>query len=357
MGTYTPFLKFKQNEILACYEYTKERDIPLVPFFDVPKPKESNEEQILDRLRIGIKQFEKNLHGIEFYIDNFDLDDSILISGSEQYRYILESLKDFNLIPVAALNRCTDHNDAALDFVINNGSKVAIRLTSEDVESYKLTKPCLSPLWNKITEVEPQEVHVILDFRVISSDVTDLATVAVKFLIALAKDFSFDKVIVCGSTIPPVITSLTKPNSDTEFERNEWHLWNAIVNLIPEDTAIRVDFGDYGIVSPDYTDTELEFWMVQNVAAPKVFYTYSTRAFVTRGGAFKSHPKGYSQYFDIADTIVKKKFFRGKAYSSGEKYIYERSVFSVPRAPKGGSPSTWLKASLTSHLTFIIDSL
>lgn len=357
MTTYTPFLKFKQNEMSACYEYLRGRNTPIVPFFDIPKPKESNETEIVDRLRIGMKQLAKTLTNTSFYIDNFDVDDSILLAGSEQYRYILNSLSQFNAIPVMALNRCADHNVAAHDFLKKRPTVVAVRLTTEDIESYKLTKPDLTLLWAMIADTEVVEIHVIFDFRVIAGEISNLAKAAAKFLIALAQDFPFHKAIITGSTIPAVITNLAKPNSGIEFERNEWHLWQAIALLLPKELMHIVNYGDYGIVSPDYTDNEFEFWLVQSVAAPKVFYTFSTKSFVIRGGAFKSHPKGYKQYFDIADTITGKAFFRGKNYSTGEKYIYERSCFSTPKAAKGGSPSTWLKASLTSHLTFIVDCL
>ncbi|KAB0654852.1 beta family protein [Burkholderia diffusa] len=357
MPGYTPFLKFKQNEISAMAEFANARDDDVIPFFDVPRPKDMSAVDILDRLRIGVKQIEKQWSKSSFYIDNFDLDDSIQLNGAPQYQYILDAVKHLNAIPVVALNRDASHNGAALSFAKNSGRELAIRLTQEDIESYKLTKPSIDALWLQIENIEPQEIHLIVDFRVISSDLEKLKGVALNFITAFSGDFFVNKIVFAGSSIPPVITSILSTNSSVSIERQEWHLWKRIEGLLPESVAPKCGFGDYGLVSPDYSDLELEVWLVQGVAAPKVFYTYDTKHFVVRGGAFKTHPSGYGQYFDIADALVAKPFFRSFTYSFGEEYIFERSVLAPVRAKRGGSPSSWLKAALVTHITFVVDSL
>lgn len=357
MPGYTPFLKFKQNEISAMAEFANARGDEVIPFFDVPRPKDMSAVDILDRLRIGVKQLEKQWSNSSFYIDNFDLDDSIDLNGLSQYKYILDSVKHLDVIPVVALNRDARHNGAALAFVKNAGSKVAIRFTLEDIESYKLAKSEISSLWEQIENVEPDEVHLVIDFRVILSGLDGLKNYAVNFVKTFAADFNFDKVIFSGSSIPPVITSVLSTNSSVVIERQEWHLWKLIEGALPKPILPKSEFGDYGLVSPEYSDLELEIWLVQGVAAPKVFYTYDTKHFVMRGGAFKTHPSGYGQYFDMADALVVMPFFRKIKYSFGEDYIYERSALAPVRAKRGGSPSSWLKATLVTHITFVVDSL
>lgn len=357
MQIYTPFLKFKQNEAAALAEFNKRRKEVVIPFFDVPRPKENDEINILDRIRKGVKQIEKSLPNSTFYIDNYDLDDSIALKGDGQYKYILDSVSHLDAIPVVAFNRDDAHNLAALDYVRNKGCKIAIRLNQEDIESYKLCKPELTLLWPSIAESHPEEIHLIIDFRVITQDIDVLKNIAVHFINSFINDFNVDEIIISGSSIPATLSTILGTNDERSIERSEWHLWESIASSVPDSINKKLVYGDYGFISPDYSDVEFEFWLIQKVMGPKVFYTYSTKFFIIRGGAFQTHPSGYGQYYAIADTIARKPFFRDMTYSYGEKYIYERSSFSPTKAKTGGSPGSWVKAGLSSHLTFIVDSL
>lgn len=357
MQIYTPFLKLKQNEVAAVADFNKNNDQLITPFFDIPRPQENNAVNIINRINTGIKQAEKHLIDSEFYIDNFDLDDSVFLNGTAQYEYLLRAIGHLSVIPVVALNRHDLHNNAALNFVAANNSKVAIRLTQEDLESYRLTKPLLLDLWKEIANANPEAIHIVLDFRVINSDLGRLAGLAGNFIDSFGQDFDVDNIIFAGSSIPAVIAELVKPNSARTIERLEVHLHHSIKAALPRFAADKFIYGDYGVVSPDYSDTELEFWLMQNVAAPKAFYPFSDNFYVVRGGAFKTHPDGYRQYFAIADSIANMKFFRGPKYSSGDKYIYDRSSFAHTKTSSSGSPGSWLKATLISHITFTVDSL
>lgn len=357
MQTYTPFLKFKQNEVAALAEFIKKRTEVVIPFFDIPRPKDSDEINILDRLRKGVKQIEKNLPNSAFYIDNFDVDDSIILQGVGQYEFILNTVSHLGAIPVVALNRDVAHNPAALNYVKNNKCPVAIRLNEEDFESYKLTKPELTTLWDELTVAKPAEIHLVIDFRVITQGVAVLKSRAVNFINSFINDFSVDQIIITGSSIPASLKTILSTNGECSIERSEWHLWSDIAASLPEDVGKKLVYGDYGFISPDYSDVEFEFWLLQKVMGPKVFYSYSTKFFIIRGGAFQTHKNGYGQYFDIADTIAHKPFYRGPAYSYGEKYIYDRSSLPAVKVKTGGSPGSWIKAGLASHITFIVDSL
>jgi len=357
MQIYTPFLKFKQNEVAALADFYKSNDDIAIPFFDVPRPQENDAANIINRINTGIKQVDRNLKDYEFYIDNYDLDDSIELLGLGQYEYILQGVSHLNVIPVVAFNRHHAHNKYALKHVSSKGCKVAVRLNQEDIESYKLTRTSLLNLWKEITIANPNEIHLIIDFRVITSELTALKNIAVNFINSFCSEFNVDRIIVTGSSIPAVITSILKPNSSKIIDRFEWHLYQDISPALSKIISNKLIYGDYGLISPDYSDTELEFWLMQTVASPKAFYTFSTNFFVLRGGAFKTHPDGYRQYFTMADSIVSMKFFRGEKYSSGDKYIFDRSSKTTTKISKGGSPSSWLKATLSSHLKYIVDSL
>ncbi len=353
MSLYVPFLKLKQNEISATALVVKGLGDQLTPFFDIPRPQEVSEKAIIKRLMLGRECIDKHLPDTEFYIDNFDLDDSIKLGAQDQYAFILDMFADRPIIPVVGLHREDTHNSWAISCAMSR-KKIAVRLLPQDIESYLLTRLSLQNLWDDLLTVEDVEIHLILDFRVINGVPADIASLAHAFINSFKSEFAADKYVVTSSSISPFIRDIVGTKGQANLARKEWLLWETLSGLDAKSTAIA--FGDYCTVSPDYTDMELESWMMQSVATPKVFYTYKDMYFVCRGGAFKTHVDGYKQYFTIADTIVKQAFFR-KNYSYGEKYIYERCS-SSPRLPKtGGSPSSWLKATLVSHMTYTCNNL
>lgn len=189
MKHYVPFLKMKQNEIGAIKSLSKSIANGITPFFDIPRPKESTEHEISERLRIGKKNADLHLSKTQFYVDNFDIDDSIPFAGtSDQYDAILNLFSTHNIIPVAALNRSPKHNVAA----IKHGSArkiLAIRLTHEDIESYRITKPSLNQIYAEIRTKNIDRVDLIIDARVIKDSPQDLAAMVLKFLAAFDQDF------------------------------------------------------------------------------------------------------------------------------------------------------------------------
>lgn len=353
MPKYIPFLKMKQNEIQAIRELKGSvRDV-IVPFFDIPRPKNSDEDEILERLRIARKNADADLVNEVFYLDNFDLDESIDLNGKPQYEAILDAFSSFDVIPVVGLYRDERHLIAALNRSKTSKMPVALRLTAEDIESFKLSYSQISDVLASLEDAGIDELHVILDLRVVSNDAEVAANTALKFIEQFEKKFNYAKLVVSGSTIPANVAQIVKAKHNVIFQRREWLVWN---NIKDNDELERNwIFGDYGVVSPDYTDMELDYRIVQNIATPKVFYTFKDSFYAARGGSFKSHPSKYGQYFSIADTLVDFPHFRKKDFSFGEKYIHERSYKAVKKSTKAGSPSSWLKATLVSHITFIAE--
>lgn len=356
MKHYVPFLKMKQNEIGAICELKDEiRDL-ITPFFDIPRPKENTESEIVERLRIGKKHADANLSGIPFYLDNYDIDDTIPLDGRYQYESILDLFSAHKVIPVVALNRDPRHNIAAISFSARNSSKILLRLTSQDIESYRISKYEIDQIYSELLRNGIDNVDVAFDFRVITTDPAVLGANALKFLANLEADHFVNNIIISGSSIPASVRDLLKTKEYTHVARRECLLWSYIEKNNVK-SGRKFIYGDYGLVSPDYTDMELNFAMIQNVAAPKAFYTFKDNYFLVRGGAFKTHPDKYGQYFSIADLIIGQKFFRPHTYSYGEKYIADRSGRAKIKLKKAGSPGSWLKATLATHITFVLDSL
>lgn len=358
MIKYVPFLKFKQNEIQSIGVLDGSVRNQLSPMYDIPRTQKiMDEAEIIDRLRIAGKELgkarEKDID-YKFFVDNFDIDDSVYLGGVPQYRAMLTMLSNYRVMPVLAFDRHSDHNVAALDFVKSRpGTDVGIRLQMIDIESYNLTKSNLQALWADLAVAKPDNVILLIDLRIIE-DPVDAKKKVERFVTSFQGDFPDAIMVVSGSVVPASIAGLLQTNSKVYIPREEYKLWRAL-NSMP--AFKQVLFGDYGVVSPEYSDLDIEPEYISSRSAPKVFYTYHDAFFIARGRRFKTHK--FKQYFDISDVVVDEPFFRLTTphYSYGEQYIYDRSYKAPVRSDKTGSPGTWIKSSTAAHITFVVNNI
>jgi len=125
-----------------------------------------------------------------------------------QYRAVLATLSNYQVMPVLAFDRHPDHNVAALDFVKSRpGTDVGIRLQMIDIESYNLTKSNLQALWADLVVAKPQTVILLIDLRIID-DAADSKRKVERFVASFQGDFPGAKVVVSGSVVPASIAGL-----------------------------------------------------------------------------------------------------------------------------------------------------
>lgn len=355
MIKYIPFLKFKQNEIQGIAQLDSGIRNQITPLYDVPRSQNiMTEFEVLKRIRLAAAELKKSKDADSeywFFVDNLDIDESINLAGSFQYRYMLNALKDYSLMPVVALDRSPDHNSAAFDFIRMKSGSLGVRLQEEDIESYGITKPRLDLLWTEIQAAQPAGVVLLIDLRIVDDHAESKRKVE-RFLSRFKLDFQVDATSVSGSVIPGNIATLIGTDVQKHVVREEYLLWRSLTSSPDYQNVL---YGDYGVVSPEYSDLDLNPELMSGVSTPKVFYTHSDQFYISRGRRFKTH--GYQQYFTIADDIVGQAFYRGAAYSYGDNYIHERSFLSARRPPKGGSPSTWIKSLIAAHITFIVNTI
>ena len=291
MYNYAPFLKFKQNEIQAVFSIYPEAQEFTLPLFDIPKDKRQDSElDILSRLSKGEKQLaahSKKIPNLNFFIDNYDLDDSVLLGGAQQYRYILDELKAYNIIPVVAFDRAPDHNVAAIEHCKNKCKWLGIRLQSEDFQSFNLLKPKLAKVLDEATNAGVTKTYLFFDCRLIEKqgDVDDLKASIEKFYNQCSQLFAITHYIVVGSVIPANITKLMKTKTTMTVERLEDNLWR---KLIVTPALSEINYGDYGVVSPEFSEADLPVELMSKFMAPKVFYTIKGFFYAERGGQFQA---------------------------------------------------------------------
>lgn len=351
---YVPFLKLKANEIRGYGDLHPEIKNQIIPFFDVSLLKDMTLESLCENLVSMKKNIIKSLDGYEFYMDNLEHENA----SFQNYRIVLETFSDLNIIPVVGLDRNSDHITAVHDFLSNSAKekKIAIRFFLDDIQSFRVIKDDIIVHLGQLILLA-DSVDLIVDCRVLRADNLDyIISRFVKFIQDFAKELPFDNVIITGSSL----SAKTRENIDTdeekEIERLECTLWKKL-KLHIEELDFNVVFGDYTFIPPETAEQTLDVRIMQNVMTPRIFYTFDNKFFAVRGTAFKTSLDGFKQYFGLARKIAIKPYYRGMSYSEGDNYIYEHGVTPIPSSTTSGSPSSWIRAMVNAHIVFVTNQL
>ncbi|HEM8820267.1 TPA: hypothetical protein U2R14_000816 [Raoultella planticola] len=362
MYNYTPFLKLKVSEIGALKELKDNKKKGLTPFFDFPrkKPKKSrygtttlkDKKELFynDLVRLESK-FNLNLTWInKFYLDNYDIEDGISIDGRYNYFNIIESFSKFGMVPVIALDRSIEHIKAIKYGFTENlfkHKKIAIRLTKEYFSSYLLFEDELLDLIDELKKYV-ECFDFVFDCRVCKKGDSILLSKQIIAFIEhlLTKNIPLGHVITTGSMIPASISELLTTQSELDVEREEIKVFvsvNAAFESVKD-----INFGDYGAVSPEYSDIELFDEDMQNITTAKVIYPYSDRIFVKRGGRVKGDK---FQYNEFAEYIINERdIYRGKDFSKGDLFLYQKANYEG----KSVTAASIVKPLVNIHLSYMI---
>lgn len=348
---YIPFLKLKNNEISALKDLPANIRANLTPLLDIPRIKDMRAADFVSRIDIALKCLNSHWDKKKsFYIDVFDISPKLKPDGKNIYQYYLEKLCDFKLIPVIGLDRDQEHIRSVATYLRTSGhkKKIGIRLLPSDFISFDAVKDEIDDLLGEIIDLS-DSVDLLLDARTLTKEtVKGIASSAAEFANRFSAEYDSRRIVITGSSIPSSISEVVGTNEAKTFERLEKQLWSTFSSKCSLDKSL-INFGDYGTVSPEYSDIDLSPEMFPNVATPKIIYTSDKTYFVVRGGAFKTHPLGYRQYYTLAKIVASQSFFRGPVFSSGDKYIHERSCGNGT----SGSPGSWVKVVVNSHLSFV----
>lgn len=348
---YIPFLKLKNNEVSALKELSSELLANVTPLFDIPRIKDMNAADFISRIRIALKSLNSNWDKNKgFYVDVFDITPGLKPAGKDIYGYTLDKFKAFNVIPVVGLDRDEDHLNSVVSFLKKSPKKnrIAIRLLPADFINFDAVSDEIGELLGEIIKLS-KSVDLILDARILSSvDVELVAINAAIFATKFEKMCKFRRVVISGSSIPSSVSEIVGTNGEKTIVRLEEKLWSTFKLKYKANDSV-IALGDYTVISPEYSDIDISPEMFQNIATPKIIYTYTKNYYTVRGAAFKTHSLGYKQYFALAQKIATKPFFRGPAFSAGDQYIDERSSGQGT----SGSPGSWIKNSVNSHVSFV----
>lgn len=349
MNSYSPFLKLKSNEIIALGELESDVLENITPLFDFPRPDEgkSAEQFSSDISRLSRSVLKHIPDILELYIDTYDYDHREFIDGKYSYYRLVESFNGINVIPVISIDRSDDHLNSVLelkrDSIISN-SVIALRFTAEDFENFRVIEDEIIEIAGEILD-EFENIDVIFDCRVCTNlDPQEAAENILEFSLEIGKKFNVRNRIVTGSSIPASISDLLAVNQELHLKRNELDIYR---NIFLEQREAFI-LGDYATVSPNYSEVRVMPEVMQNIMTAKLTYTYDANHFFIRGGSLKTN--GYEQYFDLADNLVSRSFFRGETYSNGDAYFKTKSK----RQGKNCMPGTIIKPSVNAHVSYMV---
>lgn len=351
MNKYIPFLKTKNGEFAAIKALEPNIKRKITPFLELQFNKNSDADWLKNKMPRIIRKIELNLGHIPFfYFDNYNINSDLLVNGVNNYQYILETLKDLPFIPVVSIDRHPDHNQSVYNKKTTGDIKsqvLAIRLTSEHFQNYHLTDIDIkSELRSVISQFD--QIDLILDCRVcLKADTNELANNIIDFAVNFVKDYNVRRLIVAGSSIPPSIADLLPPVSTITIERKELSVFRNVQLYGP---SLHLYLGDYGSVSPEFSEIDIIPEAMRNVTAPKIIYSYDDNHFILRGGALATHPRGDAQYYDLSGDLEAQAFFRGPRYSDGGKFFYEKSRSRGSKV----TPASIVKPTLNSHITYMM---
>lgn len=350
MIKYIPFLKAKSNEINAISSLSDASRGSICPFFDFPKKAGGyNIQQFREFVTKTARSLQKHLTGFEeFYVDNYDIDANLRVNGSYNYTFILNSLSDLPIIPVVAIDRSEDHLDAVL--TLKRSGKIesdciAFRITQEDFEDFSTVSEDIHDILSAALD-EFETVDLIFDCRLCRNlNASILGQAILNFSVDFCALYPTRRVIITGSSIPASISDVLNVNRELILDRTEVSIFRFVKPLHLHHQNLL--FGDYSTVSPNYSDSDLPPEMLQNVMTAKFVYSFLDKHYFIRGAGLKTN--GRSQYFQLAQTLCGKTFFRGENFSRGDEYFARKS-----RAEGGNcGPNTVIKPSVVSHIAYI----
>jgi hypothetical protein len=346
---YTPFLKFKSNEVAGLSVLNSQLKDELTPFFDLVRKKGMTREDFEKTVGVCCKKAKKYLTGFPYiFVDSFDIPDSIATAKSPNCRVVIEAFADFEYVPVLGLDRAANHNQAIFDAKANDeiiSDTVAVRFQPAEFVSFDLIKDELLELVAEGSGVFSDWIFVF-DCRVcLESNRKKLAADIASFVSAASKVIEVQKYIVVGSSIPASITEIAKPSDESVIIRAELEIFHSAQKMAGD---ISLSLGDYTIVSPTYSELTIAPELLLSVTAPKVFYAYENYHYIARGGRIKTG--GYGQYDEICVDIVGKSFYRSAPYSWGDNFIQERADGI---REKNITPSTILKPTICAHIEYM----
>lgn len=350
---YTPFLKLKQNEIMALKELSPVIKDKVVPFFDFSLGRKEENPKTFDQTTKKVaKQLQAHFGGDKaIYIDTYDVQDQI-VSGIHSYLYLLNSLNTMDLIPVTGVDRTAEHQQAIIDYMASKPKTdqvIAFRVVTEDFVSYGAIKDEIEDALSALLNDLFTQIDLIIDCRIVhhfeQSDIDTTVQQITNFITLFTKDYPVKKVIVSGSSIPVMLGEICKTNSYLRLKRNEILIHQAVAERLKD--VHQIEYGDYTTVSPEFMQPNLQATLN---GASKLIYADGLHQHIWRGVKLQGPPYKAYQFNDHIKAMINlaPTIYRGNTYSWADQKFYD-----TQNQKSGYSAGSIIKPIINAHISYM----
>ncbi|MCA7928940.1 beta family protein [Burkholderia cepacia] len=342
---YVPFVKGKENDIKAVGSLAKAiREItkPLIEIIPI-NPEKPDIDKHVHKFCRYIKKFSPlgeifvDFHGL--------LPDALMSDGTNSILFGYSLLRGFGreVTPVYGFDRNDNLWPQFGKVVASFGKGFAFRLGRDDLADY-----LFDDTWAAIVErsgemaLQEKSVDLILDFGNLSGlDNEAIKENVISFLFHNPRAKFYRSIIVSSSSALKNVGEIEQDEM-TEVTRHELHLWSQLWNDMPDE--IKPIYGDYGVIHSGFSDVGPN----QNMNA-KIRYTVGDKILYFRGHGLRRPKKDYAQYYELAKQVVADDRYRTRNFSYGDTYLDN----CARRQIKPGTPSTWILADMSHHMTYV----
>jgi hypothetical protein len=346
MSKYVPFLKLKQGEIFAVSEIKNLEGRLIVPFFEIPRDAGQSEAELIKKILSAKGTAERKLPPrYRFYLDNYEVDDEITVGNRDNYEYLLSEFSSFVVIPVTGFDRTPIHHEICVRQA-RLSNEIAIRITPDFLEGASVYISEIKPYLDSL----PEEcvVTVIIDYRLVASElIQKYERDTMAFIKSSTNSLRMSQLLLTGSSIEALSGDMVDTGDDALLTRHEINLITSVCRQLINRHNIHI--GDYTTISPDFSEVNLPMGILAGVMCPRITYSTLNEHYLVRGNTFRRD--GWEQYRYLATKIMRHSFYRGENYSTGDRYIYEKSQANS----KNGSPGAMVRHSANAHMEMMLN--
>ncbi len=342
---YVPILRWKKAEQVALAKLSADTSTHITPLVELiadnfknPPKRELSLEEVASKISHQLFQYWGER---PFFVDLNHLSQSILTEGPSHFLILLSnyaSIAQLSLIPVTGISRDPSYQSAVLDVIGKHNQGVCFRLSLHDVNSQALAQDLNKML--SFFRIVPEEVDLLVDFQVIDPSVPKFSALCRQ----IPDIHKWRNFIVASGAFPEDLRHLRR-NQQHTIDRLDWISWRD--QTTPKGSCKRLPtYSDYTIQYPQYLDRAGPL----NYSA-SIRYTAKEYWVIMRGESVSNEEgPGTAQWPANAQLLCDRKEYCGDTFSDGDKYIKEM----ISQYDKPGSPTTWLRAGINHHMTFVV---
>ena len=348
---YVPILKWKMGEYQALSRLSPAAKDGLTPLLEIPpvgfdfetgKHKESADDHLGDFGR----RLKSKWQARRCFVDLKYLPPATRLAGGRHYvEAVFETARTegCSAVPVVSFG-----NDAAFLAAVGAVAGIDRRGVCFRVGLADFDRPLLAPDIDNLLRplaASAGDVDLIIDMATPNYLPIAAYVRTMTALLSMVPMLNrWRTVTIAGTSYPQSVAGIASPFQIVS--RLEWQAYKAFVAGLPSGARIPT-FGDYAVAHPDLV--ELDMRMIKPFA--KLRYTIDDNWHIARGTPVRTH--GFGQYRQICDTLTKRPYFSGPAYSAADAYIDDCANGRVPT----GNLSTWVWVSTNRHLTKVVGDL